>query len=214
VAFSPIDPSRLQGEALDRWYVRSPYEVQQERQAAHTQKYDAFFRRSEPADPPTTLPDRTNQDFSATGRTWRTRGTNRWRDQDQSTYAPAEDPQSGRFQLVAASQPAAAPGIANCPTCHGRVPPLPPFPFSFLPGGPFFRDVPSVPSGGGSQPDPRDKKECDRQLESDTEICGSLRRRDDIAICRATASDRYAHCRRPDGTIGFPHLETRGGRRP
>ena len=46
------------------------------------------------------------------------------------------------------SQPAAAPGIVNCPTCHGRVPPLLPFPFPFLPGGPFLRDTPSTPSGG------------------------------------------------------------------
>ena len=29
-----------------------------------------------------------------------------------------------------------------------------------------------------------------------------------------TAMERHAYCRRPDGTIGHPHLETKGGRRP
>jgi len=217
VAFSPVDPSRLQGEALNRWYLRSPDEIEQERQAAQAQKYDAFFARTEPADSPTASPAPAYQDSSAAtgdGPTWEKNGTNHWRRWDQSGYGLAAAPQSGQFQLAAMSQPAAAPGIVNCPTCHGRVPPLLPFPFPVLPGGPFLRDTPSTPSGGGSQPDRRDKKECEQQLESDTQICGRLPRRDDIAICRETASERYAHCRRSDGTIGFPRLETKGGRRP
>ena len=48
---------------------------------------------------------------------------------------------------------------------------------------------------------------------SDSAICGRLRNPDDIRICRSTASERSAFCRRRDGFIGFPSLETRGGRR-
>ena len=217
MAFSPVDPSRLQGEALNRWYLRSPDQIARERQAAQATKYDAFFGRTEPAVSPTTSPAPAYQGSSAAtgdGPTWAVNGSNRLQGHDRSAFGSAEGRQSSQFQLAAASQPASAPGIVNCPTCHGRVPPLLPFPFPYLPGGPFFRDTPSTPSGGGSQPDRRDKKECEQQLESDSQICGRLRWPEDIAICRGTASDRYAYCRRPDGVIGFPRLETNGGRRP
>jgi hypothetical protein len=40
---SRLDPARLQGEALQRWYVRSPEDVEEARQAAHAQRYGAFF---------------------------------------------------------------------------------------------------------------------------------------------------------------------------
>jgi hypothetical protein len=45
-----IDPSRLQGEALQRWYLRSPQDLEQERQAAAAQRYDDFFRAAPGAD--------------------------------------------------------------------------------------------------------------------------------------------------------------------
>lgn len=37
------DPSRLEGEALDRWYRRSPAQIRAEREAARQAQYDAFF---------------------------------------------------------------------------------------------------------------------------------------------------------------------------
>lgn len=43
----PVDPARLEGEALDRWYRRTPEEVQSERQAAQEQHYQSFFGRPE-----------------------------------------------------------------------------------------------------------------------------------------------------------------------
>jgi len=217
MAFSPVDPSSLQGEALSRWYRRSPDEIEQEQQAVQAQKYDAFFGRTEPIGPPATLRAPAYQGSSAAigdGPTWEAKCTTRWQGQDRPAGGPTPHRQSRPYQLAAAFHSAAAPGIVNCPTCHGRIPSPLPFPFPFLPGGPFFRDTPSPPSGGGSQPDRRDKKECDLQYDSDSQICGRLPSARDIAICRATASERYAHCLRPDGTIGFPHLETRGGRRP
>ena len=45
MAFGQIDPARLSGEALRRWYLRSPTEIEDERSAAAERKYDAFFSR-------------------------------------------------------------------------------------------------------------------------------------------------------------------------
>lgn len=39
----PIDPARLQGDDLTRWYLRTPAELEQERQAAAAKRYDDFF---------------------------------------------------------------------------------------------------------------------------------------------------------------------------
>lgn len=42
-----VDPLRLQGEALRRWYIRSPGELEQERQARYDQRYREFFARDD-----------------------------------------------------------------------------------------------------------------------------------------------------------------------
>lgn len=39
----PTDPARLEGEALRRWYLRSPDEIEQERQVNQAQRDQAFF---------------------------------------------------------------------------------------------------------------------------------------------------------------------------
>lgn len=39
----PIDPATLQGDALRRWYLRSPTDIEQERQAAATRRYQEYF---------------------------------------------------------------------------------------------------------------------------------------------------------------------------
>jgi hypothetical protein len=38
-----IDPARLQGEALRQWYLRSPEDLEREREAADAQRYEDFF---------------------------------------------------------------------------------------------------------------------------------------------------------------------------
>lgn len=43
------DPARLKGEALNRWYRRTPEEVEAERRAAEEQRYRDFFEKSQPA---------------------------------------------------------------------------------------------------------------------------------------------------------------------
>lgn len=46
-----IDPARLQGEALRRWYLRSPQELEEERRAAAAQRYEDFFGGRRDRDP-------------------------------------------------------------------------------------------------------------------------------------------------------------------
>lgn len=46
-----VDPTRLQGEALRRWYLRSPEQIELERQAAEARQHRAFFGPMGRADP-------------------------------------------------------------------------------------------------------------------------------------------------------------------
>ena len=43
MAGSQVDPSRLQGEALRKWYLRSPPEIEREQQAAAQRRYNDYF---------------------------------------------------------------------------------------------------------------------------------------------------------------------------
>jgi len=43
---SPVDPSRLEGEDLNRWYLRTPDELEAERQATETQRRRDFFNQA------------------------------------------------------------------------------------------------------------------------------------------------------------------------
>ena len=50
MAFDQIDPGALEGDALRRWYMRSPAEIEQERQRAAARRYEDFFGDSSRAD--------------------------------------------------------------------------------------------------------------------------------------------------------------------
>lgn len=43
MAESQVDPARLQGEALRRWYLRSPTQIEEERQAEAQRRYESYF---------------------------------------------------------------------------------------------------------------------------------------------------------------------------
>jgi len=45
---SPIDPASLEGDDLTRWYLRSPDEIERERQAAAAKRYKTFFGQTHP----------------------------------------------------------------------------------------------------------------------------------------------------------------------
>lgn len=43
MAVEQVDPGTLEGDALRRWYLRSPADIEQEREDAAAQRYQAFF---------------------------------------------------------------------------------------------------------------------------------------------------------------------------
>lgn len=51
MALGQIDPARLEGEALRRWYLRSPADVEEERRERFARSYKTFFS------PPTVSPN-------------------------------------------------------------------------------------------------------------------------------------------------------------
>jgi len=208
MAFGQIDPARLQSEALKRWYLRSPAEIEEEREQKAASTYDAFFAPGRP----TWLLNNRPQMRGHRAITPGALGSSLMAVLGEANADPLSS--SGHHHLTAASPR----GFwdywspRGCQNCHGHTPDtLPPIGgYSPFPPG----CSPRTGNGSsGSQPGRRDKKECDQQLKSDSQICGRLQDPRHVAICRGTASDRYAHCLRPDGTIGFPHLETKGGRR-
>jgi hypothetical protein len=91
-----IDPARLRGEALRKWYLRSPAEIEQERQAADAQRHNDFFGAdrtdsspgfsSSTAAPGKDLDPGVNRGSGGSpdedaGLTWIAVGPNRWRSQ-------------------------------------------------------------------------------------------------------------------------------------
>lgn len=90
----PIDPATLQGDALTNWYLRSPDDIERERQSAAAQHYDAFFGNggdidpgfsrglelpSQDVDPGFTRDSEASTPDVDPGFTWVPAGPNRWR---------------------------------------------------------------------------------------------------------------------------------------
>jgi hypothetical protein len=202
MAFGQIDPARLQGEALKGWYLRSPEEVEAQRRQTADRAHEDFFRqpqrpRSEPV-VQSAFTDRAGNDPVR----WSRLTPDRWRAE--------REPQARSLSLATGIRESGArqPPLWNCAGCHGpgAAPPLPP-PFGPFPWpiGPFpFRGTPPRSSGDRDE----HPKQCDQQLARDTEICGRERKPDDRAICRASASERLAHCLSHDGEVGQPPLDT------
>lgn len=55
MAFNQVDPSHLEGRALRRWYLRSPADIERERQAAAQNRYEAYFGGSRSVSEPENL---------------------------------------------------------------------------------------------------------------------------------------------------------------
>jgi hypothetical protein len=220
MAFGQIDPARLEGDALRRWYMRSPADIDRERQQAAAQRYQSFFGSSGGLDPDPSVGEELpaeGQDIDPASSTafapstgdvdlGSNSGPTGSTPLDPSPVGPgrllANAGGDGRFQLAAASSSLPAATVWNCPTCHGRLPlPLPP---QLQPLQPLFRDIPSyIPSGGA----PDDRKQCDIQDRNDRRICGRQPLPQDKAICHASASVRWKHCLRT-GEVGTPPLDT------
>jgi hypothetical protein len=51
MAYGQVDPGRLQGEAPRQWYLRSPADIEQERQERAARGYEDFFANGDPGSP-------------------------------------------------------------------------------------------------------------------------------------------------------------------
>ena len=61
MAVEQIDPGTLEGDALKRWYLRSPADIEQQRQEAAAQRYKEFFGDSAGVDSNPTFDPRTHK---------------------------------------------------------------------------------------------------------------------------------------------------------
>lgn len=201
MTFGQVNPARLQGDALRRWYLRSPDEIEQERLAASDRAYDRFFNRAPTAAPllqDTTFASRAADGQQAPTILWAADSPNRWSGERATPSGPGTHLQ----RSAAASQP--ADGGADCISCHGRLaPPAFTFPWPWR-GDRSLRDAPTSPP---SKPPERDRKQCELQYEFDTDICNGQATEEAKAVCHGSAANRFAHCRRT-GELDTPYLST------
>jgi len=159
-----VDPGMLEGEALQRWYRRSPAEIERMRRQAEDSDYDAFFNRLRPADAAQDAHD--PMDRSA--------------DQSSSYLLSTSAPKSLWDYWPKPS----------CQNCHGHGMPVPPL---FPPNSGEGSRGPTGPRGGQSdqaRPQRGQLKQCDIQYEEDSRIC----RRVGTERCWKSAADRQAYC--------------------
>jgi hypothetical protein len=199
MAFGQIDPARLQGDALRRWYLRSPDETEGERrqrsEQAHKQFYSGIHDLREPSDGSASV----------------ARAADPFGKADSRSQAVAYDGRSSaptRAVAVQGHKPKAT--VDDCAGCHGawpHAPPppgmLPPFGRLPIPGGfPMFRDLP----GGAPHPPRReDRKQCEMQENSDRGICSQQPTEAAKAVCYSNIVERREHCNET-GEIGIPSL--------
>jgi hypothetical protein len=225
MAYSQVDPARLEGEALRRWYLRSPAEIEEERQAAAAQAYENFFsgtRRLAGAAFKEASNDAEPIGFGGVGRRSGAediRSPAQRPPQNSAFTSDADGQLSGRIQLAANSGSGARKptGSGDCLSCHGRAPPVAPLPPPFgtfpLPPAiiPFLRDG-SGGSGrgsGGERSDGKNPKQCAVQYENDAFICNGINSTDARRRCWESAAKREAYCIKSKGEVGYPPLTTR-----
>jgi len=209
MAYGQIDPARLEGDALRRWYLRSPSDIEEERRLAAERKYERFFGVLPPA--------------AVSPAAISTKPTPRAYESGNAPpdAVPSARRQGGQPQIaMAATRGVASSDPADCVTCHGHVRPLGPLPlpppigtFPLPPRDlPFFRDMP-----GGAHPPPRreDRKQCELQERRDLSICSQQPTEPAKAECYSNVPKRRYHCNET-GEIGIPGLFTarrKSGRR-
>jgi hypothetical protein len=201
------NPDRLHGQLLERWYRRSPIEIEQGRRAAKERVYADFFGVPQlpgvqvPSDEPAAATHRRQNVVVSTpvagseSRAWHPMRAQR------SAIRPLDHDDHARAFGRSTSS------AFDCITCHERTPPpfMPPLPF--LPGGfPFLRETPRDPPGTGRPK--RRLPQCDVQYERDSDTCRSLLSGAARGRCWASASERRAYCTSHDGEVGWPDLET------
>lgn len=214
MTFGQVDPAGLQGEALRRWYLRTPDEIEAERAAIAEQAYKTFFSQPNSravsgfSDAARGAPAPAYDKFSAVGNPAAI-GT------DPEYHAGGEEPPSPKAEGRASPYvqvAARSPGFwdywspRGCANCHGYTPgTLPPV------GGQSPFPPGYSPRSGNGQGGSRKRRlpQCEVQYENDTERCNVLPKPDARARCWASASERRAYCLSHDGEVGWPRLQTR-----
>lgn len=184
MAYGQVDPARLQGEALTRWYLRSPAEIEQERREASERAHDEFFG------------------FPGVG------GDGVDRIQVAEVGQARADTPSGQQPAAGKARKWGYWGVGSCRNCHGYTPEtLPPLgghspgPPSWLP---FSRSGP--PRSSLRRPS-KDRPECEMQERSDLAICSRQPTEDAKAECYGTVTRRRSQCDLT-GDLGKPPLFT------
>jgi hypothetical protein len=223
MAYGQVDPARLEGAALRRWYLRSRAEIEAQRQAATDQAYANFFSDAHIADG-TFREVSDNAEpigFDVVNHPPSQGMGSRAQRQPQSSanMSSSQSQNSGRRQLAATSASGARKptGPGACLSCHGRVPPLAPLPppigtFPFPPLIiPFLRDGIGGSGRGscGEGSDGKNPKQCRIQYENDSFICNGISSVNDRRKCWESAANREAHCIKSKGEVGYPPLKTR-----
>lgn len=209
MAFGQIDPARLDGEALKQWYLRSPADIEAERQKAADRAHAAFF--SSPDDPnadegkeaaprsPAASEDAGSSDAAVV---WRQIGANRFRSESAPSLSiSSSSAGSSGLQLAAAAFPSWGRWPINgCFACHNTQT------GELLPGRSSFPPPPLVSprdesggrGGGGASSARRgewsDKPHCDQQFVMDREVCQQAH----SPQCWTNQLRRLNHCERTD----------------
>lgn len=228
MAFGQIDPARLYGDALTRWYLRSPADIEQERQAAAAARYDAFFggsgEREQAGDEPASSNDGSFTyavDNSGPPNEPRNSGQDR---QFISPFSPpdASPPDGGAwrgYQLAAA--PSRTLGdywsIPGCANCHGYSPATLPPVGGHFPFPPSYSPRSGGSNGSGGRPPSAHEGEssgdhppqCAIQHNNDSNICRELPDWRVRKQCWASAAEREGYCIKSKGQVGIPWLITR-----
>jgi len=213
MAYSQIDPARLDGDALTRWYLRSPADIEQERQAAAAQAYDNFFSIN-PTAPLTSDSGEQDGRNSATGfpdaqalapapvqEAWQGRQASSDDASDATAWATA-------YPIGDGIDPASATRVAAngwiCGGCHGTGI-APPPPMASKPWATPWRPGPNLTPRKPAKPPP---PQCAMQNMNDSRICSREPNTAWQSVCLQSASEREAHCLANNGEIGWPPLET------
>lgn len=206
MAFSQVDPSRLQGDDLRRWHLRIPAEIEQERQGAQAQRYNAFFGGIRPT---THSPvDRESVGGASTPREVANNDDFPWGFTGPNSWSTGQSPGSD-FNSKSAKTPAGGQQFAEngqfCPFCHGPSVAPPPPALAIPPNWPLWTPGPNLTPRKPSKPHP---KQCAQQNMNDSRICSREPGDALKSVCLESAAEREAHCIASDGEVGWPPLQT------
>jgi hypothetical protein len=213
MAYGQIDPARLAGEALTRWYLRSPADIERERQAAAAQNYDDFFAGGSAR---SRIPDLFSQGPDAASgaadsmAVRSTAGPNRSLSEqapssNHPTDAASELEGAGGATAYIPSNTQMAANAWPCAGCHGTgISPFPPA-FSKPPWATPWTPGPNTTPRKPAKPHP---PQCAMQNMKDSRICSREPYDAWKSVCLRSASEREAYCIANDGQVGWPPLET------